>query len=310
MLSARGVSLVRGQHALLRDVSLRLRPGEVTVILGPNGAGKTTLLRVLTGTLTAEHGEVVLNGRALGEYGARELAAQRAVLAQEHHLSFDFSVEEVVLLGRIPHLRGWEGAQDHAACTQALAAVELLAMRHRRYLSLSGGEKLRVHLARVLTQLDGRGSGAGLNPGAHGPAWLFLDEPTAALDLRYQHGILALLRDLVQEGASADANSAGATPSQSPALPRPRFPNGLGVCAVLHDLNLAIRYADRVLVMHAGRVAADGPPREVLTPGLIAAVYGVDAEWIATAHQDGVPLLHVHRSTHSSLGSSAYVQAQ
>lgn len=264
MLQANDIAVIRGGSAILASVSARFEPGKLSVILGPNGAGKSTLLRVLTGTLRPDEGEVYLDGRPLSAYGIEELARHRAVLAQESLLQFDFSVEEVVLLGRIPHLSGWESSADHASCERALAALELLDMRYRRYPTLSGGEKQRVHLARVLAQLD---------PGAQGfsgQRWLFLDEPTAALDLRHQHTTLALARDLAAR-------------------------QQLGVVAVLHDLNLAMRYADEVLLLSRGRIAAYGTPEETLTEATIAQVYEVSARLI-TSPGGGPPFIQTQQS--------------
>lgn len=246
MLTARQLSVLRGGRAIVDTVSATFRPGRLSVVLGPNGAGKSTLLRVLTGTLKPDRGEVLLGDRSLHTLAIEELAQRRAVLVQESMLQFDFSVEEVVLLGRIPHLTGWESAHDHDACERALALMELTAMRYRRYPTLSGGEKQRVHLARVLAQLDTGGQST------HEERWLFLDEPTSALDLRHQHSTLALARQLA-------------------------VAQGLGVIAVIHDLNLALSYADEVLVLADGRTAAHGTPDDVLTAELIHRVYGVHA---------------------------------
>lgn len=247
MWEATAISLHRGERSILDRVDLQLHPGELTAILGPNGAGKSSLLRILTGSLTPQAGTVTLDKKPLSAFSAAVLARRRAVMAQHSFLQFDFTVDEVVLLGRIPHLSGWETEQDRQACDAAIASVGLEAFRHRHYPTLSGGEKQRVHLARVLAQLDFQQS-----PAASAGSWLFLDEPTSSLDLRFQHSMLAQVRSLAVD-------------------------HGFGVCAVLHDLNLAMAYSDRVLLLHEGRRAACGPPRQTLTPENIESVYQVHA---------------------------------
>lgn len=251
MLTATGITVTRGGKDLLAGVSLSLRPGEVSAVLGPNGAGKSTLLRVLTGAMAPEAGTVEMDGVAVHALSSGELARRRAVLSQESHLQFDFTVEEVVLLGRIPHLSGWESARDRAACERAIRAADLAELRERRYPTLSGGEKQRVHFARVLAQLDRD------EHGGHAP-WLFLDEPTSALDLRHQHATLQRVRALAHE-------------------------RGFGICAVLHDLNLALAYAERAVLLSQGTVFAQGAVGETLTAENVSAVFGVEAELCTTS---------------------------
>ncbi len=253
MFATDQISVFRGCKAILDRVSIQLNPGDLNVILGPNGAGKSTLLQALTRTLTPDQGEVFLDGTPLRKLPFDALARRRAVLAQESFLQFDFSVEEVVLLGRIPHLSGWESDHDREICSQALHSVEMEAFRHRRYPSLSGGEKQRVHLARVLAQLEDQ-------RGPTDPApWLMLDEPTSALDLRHQHSVLGQARKLAKI-------------------------RGFGVCAVLHDINLALHYADQVVLMDQGRVVAQGSPSETLTAERISDVYQVQAQVLCASN--------------------------
>jgi len=268
MIRAEHIEVIRGGRPILVRQSLSLKPRELNVVLGPNGAGKSTLLRVLTGELHPDEGHVLYDGSPLSELDPAQIARRRAVLAQGSSLNFDFTAYEVVLLGRIPHLSGWESARDRQACDEALEAVEMATFRNRKYPSLSGGEQQRIHIARVLAQLDaGRGpEGEDGSPSA----WLFLDEPTSALDLRHQHAVLRLVRRLAHE-------------------------HGLGVMAILHDLNLALRYADHVLLLSEGRLVASGPPSETLTRDHIADVHGVEAEIVCSAF-DSCPLIHVFHS--------------
>ena len=263
MLSAEQITVRRSGKALLSAVSARFEPRKLSVISGPNGAGKTTLLRVLTGDLKPDEGQVKYADQYLAELNLAALAKQRAVLAQHSILSFDFSVEEVVMLGRIPHLSGWETEQDRRACDRALAMVEMDSFRHRSYLTLSGGEQQRVHLARVLAQIDQ----AEEQDPEKAARWLLLDEPTAALDLRHQHNLLSLLKTLCKE-------------------------QGHGVLAVLHDLNLAIRYADQVLLLADGALVAEGTPAKTITAANIEHAYGVAAE-ILMSGQHNVPVVNL-----------------
>jgi iron complex transport system ATP-binding protein len=212
-----------------------VKPGEVVAVTGPNGAGKSTLLKVLTGELKPTSGTVFMQERALSLWPLRERARLRAVLPQDFMLSFPFMALEVVLMGRSPHGHG-ESRRDYDIAYQALALTGVGNLAGRLYPTLSGGERQRVQLARVLAQIweapvDGRSR------------YLLLDEPTASLDLSHQHATLRIARDFARQGA--------------------------GVLAVLHDLNLAAQYADRIVILQAGRMLADGPPLQVLQPELI-----------------------------------------
>ncbi len=247
---ATGVGVRAGLCELLRDVSIRVEIGEVVALVGPNGAGKSTLLSVLAGDREGHAGAVTLLGRALDAWSPAELARVRALLPQASTLSMPFSVSDVVLLGRSPHLVGeTESAHDRAVAAAALDAVGLAGLASRTYTTLSGGERQRVHFARVLAQLGG------LAPNERSAAregrLLLLDEPTAALDLAQAHAVLALAREV------AAARTA--------------------VVVVLHDLNLAAQWADRIVVLDRGRVADDGAPRDVLRPSLLRAVFGLEA---------------------------------
>ena len=246
LLHAHGLRVRRGPRAVLDGVDVALAAGELLVVVGPNGAGKSTLLRVLAGELRPHEGAVRLLDRPLGAWAPEALARVRAVLPQESSLAFPFSALEVVMLGRAPH-GGRAGAHAYDVCRAALDAVGMTAYARRPYPTLSGGERQRVQLARVLAQIWPADDGAA--DAAMPARLLFLDEPTAALDLAQQHRALAAAR---------------------------RFAgHGVAVLAVLHDINLAAQHADRVLVLHDGRVAALGPPDEVLTPAVVRRVFGM-----------------------------------
>ncbi len=246
MIEARNIGVAIGGRALLADVSVRLAAGSLTAVLGPNGAGKTTLLRVLAGDRRPDAGEALLDGRPIGASTMLGLARRRAVLSQQHAVAFGPTVAEVVQLGRLPH-RGTPMARDAPAALDAVAEeFGLRAMWHRRYATLSGGEQQRTQLARAAAQLWRRGGDR------EGQA-LFLDEPGTALDLAQQSRALNFASRMAARGAA--------------------------VMAILHDPNQAMR-ADQVVLLHAGRLIAAGPPGEVLTPACLGRCFGVEIEAI------------------------------
>ncbi|MEO6392041.1 MAG: heme ABC transporter ATP-binding protein [Pyrinomonadaceae bacterium] len=239
LIEARKITYQIGSQALLTDVSIRVAPGEVVAIIGPNGAGKSTLRKILTGDLEPASGVVLMSGRPLSEWTTLDRARVRAVLPQDSSLNFPFTVQEVVLMGRTPHVRGSETANDHRIAAEALAAVEADQLRERLYPTLSGGERQRVHLARMLAQVwEAAGSAT---------RYLLLDEPTTSLDIAHQHSALRVVRRFSGEG--------------------------VGVFVVLHDLNLAAQYADRIVMLKAGRVVAEGIPELILTVEIIQATF-------------------------------------
>ena len=213
-------------------------------VLGRNGAGKSSLLHALAGTLATQGGAVRLLDRDLSRWRPRDLATRRAVLTQHSSLPFGLQVLDVVLLGRSPHRGRTTGAKDREVAHQALARTETSHLVSRDYLSLSGGERQRVQWARVLAQLDFTE-----DPSVSGPRWLLLDEPTSALDLAHQHSALSLAASLSELG--------------------------IGVLAIVHDPNLAARYADRILLLQKGQVVAEGSPTQVITAPTIERLYGL-----------------------------------
>jgi iron complex transport system ATP-binding protein len=245
MLAAHEVSVRAGGATLLDGVSLAVRPGEILCVIGPNGAGKSTLLKVLCGDIGAAAGEVRMNGRPLRDWSLRERAKARAVLPQETALGFPLPVFEVVLMGRSPHLRGVESTHDRNIAREALRLVEADHLARRAYTTLSGGERQRVQLARVLAQIWEADD-------ARSTRYLLLDEPTAALDLAHQHAVLSLATRFARE-------------------------QGIGVLAILHDLNLAALYADRIAVLKQGRLWIEGPPEMALAVEVVETVFAVRA---------------------------------
>jgi iron complex transport system ATP-binding protein len=242
MLSADRVSFAyrAGAPCVVSDVSLAIAPGAMVGILGPNGSGKTTLLKMLSGTLTPSAGRILFEGRPLDSWRRRARARRIALVPQETHAPFDFTVLDIVLMGRFPHLGTFalEGPADLSIARQALASTGTSTFEERAFATLSGGEKQRVVIASALAQ---------------SPEILLLDEPTAALDLGHQLDVQLLLA----------------------ALNRDR-----GVTMVLstHDLNLAAALCRHLIFLREGRVIAQGPTQDVLTPATVRALYGVEAD--------------------------------
>lgn len=251
-LRAQDVHLRLGRAELLRGVSLQLQPGRVTALLGPNGAGKSTLLGLLAGQRKPTQGQVWLAGRPLADWRADALARVRAVMPQHSPVAFDFLAADIVQMGRYPH-RLQPSAQEGRIVPAALALADVAHLAERHYASLSGGEQARTQLARVLAQLWEPVADAAKPHGQPMPRWLLLDEPTAALDWAHQMQLM----DTVRRWAHAE---------------------GVGVVAVLHDLNLALRYADHAVVLAKGAVVADGPCAQVLTPALVQQVWQVQCQ--------------------------------
>ncbi|MBE3603835.1 ABC transporter ATP-binding protein [bacterium] len=227
-----------GGRAAVREVSIDVRRGELLAIVGPNGAGKSTLLRVLSGALTPWSGTVEMAGRPLAAYDRRAIARRMATVAQENPIAFRFTVMEVVLMGRAPHLGAWrfESARDLAIARDALDHFDLAPLAGRAIQELSGGERKRVFLARALAQR---------------PEIALLDEPSAFLDMRHVAEIFGRFRELAER-------------------------ERIAVAATMHDLNAAALYADRVLLMKNGEAAGYGRPEEALTAERLRAVYDTE----------------------------------
>lgn len=243
MLRARGIGLHLRGHDLLSGVDCHIDRGEVLAILGPNGAGKSSLLRVLAREVTVTSGSIDFDGRPLRDWDAMSLARHRAVLPQAETLRFDFSAREVVRLGRYP----WSNADDAIAVQSALHLTDTTALAERAYPSLSQGERARVQFARVLAQLT--------SPSPDTTRLLLLDEPTASLDPAHQHAVLGVTRRFARNGGAA--------------------------IVVLHDLNLALHYADRVLLLSRGHVFAQGPAQTTLDAARLSKLFGIEVDRIA-----------------------------
>lgn len=252
MLEISQLTVAYGDHVVLKGISLSVQPGEVLAVAGPNGAGKSTLIRAVSGVIPAQAGAIRVAGREVTSLSPTERARFLAVVPQARQLPAAFSVYETTLIGRTPYL-GWlgqPGARDHMLTRWALERTDLAGAATRHVGELSGGEQQRVLLARALAQ---------------DTPVLLLDEPTTHLDLRHQSGILNLARRLASETQRA-------------------------ILMVLHDLNLAGLYADRVALLAEGSLHAIGAPEAVLTDENLAAVYQVPVNVIPHPEY-GTPLI-------------------
>ena len=242
MLDVKSISVHYDQRQALREVSFQLQPGEILGVIGPNGAGKTTLVRALSGVLPLAAGHITVEGRDLSRMSEMERAQQMAVVPQARNLPGAFTVWEMVLLGRTPHL-GWLGSlspRDEEIAHQAMLRTDTLELADRRLGELSGGEQQRVLMARALAQ---------------SAPILLMDEPTTHLDLQYQVALMDLTRSLAEQ-------------------------EKLAVLVSLHDLNLVARYAHRVALLVGGVLQAIGTPAEVLTAERLSQVYHVPLQAI------------------------------
>ncbi|WP_034918065.1 heme ABC transporter ATP-binding protein [Erwinia sp. 9145] len=256
VLQAVGVSYRAGQRLLIDDVSLTLQPGEMVSLIGPNGAGKSTLLRMLTGFLPASEGMCILGDQRIECWPRDRLARSRAVMRQQSHMEFAVPVRDVVAMGRAP----WPGRPGQRIIDEVMQLTGCDDLNERDYRHLSGGEQQRVQLARALVQLWHTDGPQG---------WLFLDEPTSALDLYHQQHALRLLHQLTRKGQ-------------------------LTVCCVLHDLNLAALWSDRILLLHQGSLVAAGTPAEVMTEETLTRWYQADLQ-VHHHSQDAVPQIVLRR---------------
>jgi iron complex transport system ATP-binding protein len=252
LLAAEGVRFGYGARTVLDGVNLAIERGEMLGLIGPNGAGKSTLVRLLAGILRPTSGAVRLDGRPLSEWTRAARARRLALVPQEPHVEFPYTVLEVVLMGRSPHLSALAlpGRRDLDIARAALARLEVADLEARRMDELSGGERQRVFLARALAQE---------------PGILLLDEPTTHLDLRHQTQLHDVARALCRQA-------------------------GVGVLSVLHDLNLAAAYCDRLLLLAAGRTLSEGPPADVLEPGLLERAFGTRV-WVGRHERTHAPVV-------------------
>lgn len=239
------ISYQVAKQAILKNISCTIPSGQLTVLLGANGAGKSTLLKIMAAQESMTKGIIYYNNRNIKTWSVQELAKYRAVLSQHIYMGFPMSVMEVVMLGRYPSMAKNTRTEHQKIVLEALEEVGLSAFAKRDIQSLSGGEQQRVHMARVLAQSwNARGRAT--------EQIIFLDEPTASLDINYQHELLALAQKLCRKYQFT-------------------------VVVVLHDMNLAAQYANQILMLKKGKLLTFGEPEKILIPNTIKEAFGVEA---------------------------------
>lgn len=239
MIVAHKISFAHRDFRILKDVEMEVKPGEMLIIIGPNGAGKSTLLSMLANENTKHTDEIYFKDRKFKDWNSRDLAQHKAKFSQEHNSDIGLSVNDIVIMGRYPYFKSTPQQIDLEVVEQCMRSTDVYAMRDRPYNSLSGGEKQRVHLARVLAQLKN---------GIEGKL-AFFDEPLNNLDVKYQYDILETIRQFTLVGNSA--------------------------ILVLHDLNLAAEFADKILLLKQGEVVAHGKPKAIFTEEIISSTYNL-----------------------------------
>ncbi|WP_210486211.1 heme ABC transporter ATP-binding protein [Rufibacter aurantiacus] len=258
MLSAQNITYQIGGKTLLQDVSTTFEPGKLSLIIGPNGAGKSTLVKVLCKQLKPAQGTVLLEDKPLTVFSDLELGKRRAVLSQNVDLAFPLNVWEVVMMGRYPHFSIKPTYKDEQACEEAMRYFEVWDIADRNYLTLSGGEKQRVQFARVMAQI--------WYPVPDQFRYLIMDEPLSFLDVHYQFQFMHQVKDLLRQHQD------------------------LVVVGVVHDLNLAAKFSDKIVLIHHGRVLAEGSKWDVLTPANIEAAYRLTPVVMAEEEKDSLYL--------------------
>lgn len=246
MLSSNTLSFNIRNKKLLQDASLDVVPGEVTVILGPNGAGKSTFMKLLCGDLLPSSGSVTLEGKSTQSWDRLSIAQRRAMMPQSSSVVFPFSAFEIVMMGRSPHISRTECNLDQRIVEDAMYCAGVRGLAVRNYNTLSGGEQQRVQLARALSQIWTNEDEANNDY----PRYLLLDEPVASMDLAHQHETLRIAKQFAQ--------------------------NNVGVLIILHDINLAAMYADKIAVFKNGMIVRQGAPKEALDQKLISDVFGIE----------------------------------
>jgi len=253
MLTASNLTFRVGSKALVSDISLSFAPGKLHLMIGPNGAGKSTLIKVLARLLRPQVGMVSYDDVDVSETTEAELATRRAVLSQAVEVAFPLTAREVVMMGRYPHFGGRPGPADDKIVDEVMTQFDVTGFTDRNYQTLSGGERQRVNFARVLAQLWREGASGANSSGRY----LFLDEPLTFLDIRHQIEFMNTIKALAMQ---PDVVTVG----------------------VVHDLNLAARFADHIIILDQARLVASGTPAEVLTEERIQKIFGVKATFVGS----------------------------
>ncbi len=243
MIQANNITFKIGKKTILKDISVNFEAGKINLILGSNGAGKSTLVKVICNQLKSQEGSVFYEGIDIKNTSVAELAKVRAVLSQNTELAFPLKVKEVVKMGRYPHFTVKPTSKDEQAIQEAMQFFDVLEMADRDYLTLSGGEKQRVHFARVVSQI--------WYPSDDGCRYLILDEPLTFLDVHYQFQFMHKLRELLKQ-------------------------KDLVIVGVVHDLNLAAKFADHLVLLNNGELLASGTKEEVLNKENMKTAYRLE----------------------------------
>lgn len=252
-ITIRDLQFRRGSRVVLDGINLQLQSGSITAVLGPNGAGKSTLLSCVASLLAPEPGTIELDGVALRSIPPAQRARRIAFLPQTPEIAWSVDVETLVSLGRIPFHGVASDEEHHKAIARAMERTQVTQWTSRIVTTLSGGERARVLLARVL---------------AGESDWILADEPFTGLDPSHQFEAAELLRSVADQGG--------------------------GVVLTIHDLTLAARIADRVVILNQGRIVADGPPRDALTPAVLRDVYEIEAQWLNDPSGATPPTIAIH----------------
>lgn len=249
MIKAQNIAVQATGKSILQKISCEITAG-ITCVLGPNGAGKSTLLKCLSGGVIPDKGNVSLDNTPLNQWPAKDLAKRRAVLGQNLDIGFPFKAIDIVMMGRAPHIIGGETTYDLDLSDQALRAMDAFDLKNRIYTTLSGGEKQRIQIARVLVQID-------FTKNDLSERYLFLDEPTSALDLRHQKALKMLLLDLKSKG--------------------------LGILCVVHDINYACDLADQLFLMKSGALIEQV---KYLTKNNLENIYDIEMKELRNEHDN------------------------
>lgn len=253
MIEVKNLSYAVGNKQILSDISLQAIPGQLLAIIGPNGAGKSTLLKLLCKEIKSPRGTIFIHDKDIHGYSYKELALCRSVLSQSNEVSINFSVDEMVMMGRYPHFDAQPKKEDLEVVACVLHDMGIAHLRHRYYYSLSGGEQQRVQLARVLAQIY-----------QHPKGILFLDEPINGLDMQYQQVILEKAKQMAHKGFT--------------------------VICILHDINFAARYADKILILKDGQHMDYGNPDVIITEEILFKTYNTKTK-IIHSHELGYPII-------------------
>lgn len=261
MLDVYDVNYAVKGKTILKDISFHLQKGSFMAVLGSNGAGKSSLLKCLTGDTTVGRGEIIIEKKHINHWDANALAKKRAYMGQHNDTSIDFSVMDIVAMGRYPYQKGRQNLENTKEIIKAIKQRGLWDLKDRPYASLSGGEQQRTQLARVLAQIGSQHKESKL---------LLMDEPVNHLDMYHQHQMMHQAREMANQGHT--------------------------VLCVLHDINMAAMYVDRILMLKNGEIYCEGTPEAIINEEMVRKAYGYES--IVTKHPIyQCPLVLVNQET-------------